>query len=193
MKRLRYIALLVLFLCAQSVFALENSEIWNPYLQKIEKDVKQSWYNASGFVRHNNECKINLFFNVKNTGEILNIKVLNSDCSVDMNNLAIKSLKDCGPFAPFPKQVYNVEEISIDFIFDYRLLPENKRLDKGTENVIMSLGKDNSTSNNLGIDKQTVTVDKKEVKDDTFLRYITAAIILLLTFLSLVFKSLRKK
>lgn len=120
------LSLLVLFSTLLPVFSVENAQVWNPYLQKIEKEAKASWYKASGLTRHDRECKINLFFNVKNTGEVSQIKVLGSDCTKEMNELAIQALKDVAPFEPFPKAVFNIKEISIDFIFDYRLLPENR-------------------------------------------------------------------
>ena len=119
-------ALFFVFLFSLPAFSIDNAQVWKPYLQNIEKEAKTSWYKASGLKRHDKECKINLFFNVKNTGEVSNIKVLASNCSEDMNELAIQALKDVAPFKPFPQAVYNIQEISIDFIFDYKLLPENK-------------------------------------------------------------------
>lgn len=119
-------ALFFVFLFSLPAFSIDNAQVWKPYLQNIEKEAKTSWYKASGLKRHDKECKINLFFNVKNTGVVSNIKVLASNCSEDMNELAIQALKDVAPFKPFPQAVYNIQEISIDFIFDYKLLPENK-------------------------------------------------------------------
>ena len=141
------LSLLVLISTLLPVFSVENAQVWNPYLQKIEKEANTSWYKVSGLTRHDRECKINLFFNVKNTGEVSQIKVLGSDCTKDMNDLAIKALKDVTPFDPFPKAVSNINEISIDFIFVYRLLPENRV---------------SQTSESLNIPVQSVVEDIKK-------------------------------
>ena len=117
----------ILILFPSSVFAIDNADVWKPYLQKIEKDIKASWYNAQGLNRHNKECKINLFFNIKNTGDISNAKILASDCPENMNKLALQVVNNSSPLEPFPDKISGINEISIDFIFDYNLLPENKK------------------------------------------------------------------
>lgn len=162
------LSLLVLFSTLLPVFSVENAQVWNPYLQKIEKEAKASWYKASGLTRHDRECKINLFFNVKNTGEISQIKVLGSDCTKDMNELAIQALKDVAPFDPFPKAVSNINEISIDFIFDYRLLPENRvsqpseSLNTPVQSVVEDIKK--PVENKVEADKSVV--ENQTVKQD---------------------------
>lgn len=162
------LSLLVLFSTLLPVFSVENAQVWNPYLQKIEKGAKASWYKASGLTRHDRECKINLFFNVKNTGEVSQIKVLGSDCTKDMNELAIQALKDVTPFDPFPKAVSNINEISIDFIFDYRLLPENRvsqpseALNTPVQSVVEDIKK--PVENKVEADKSVV--ENQTVKQD---------------------------
>ena len=162
------LSLLVLFSTLLPVFSIDNAQVWNPYLQKIEKEAKASWYKASGLTRHERECKINLFFNVKNTGEVSQIKVLGSDCTKDMNDLAIKALKDVTPFDPFPKAVSNINEISIDFIFDYRLLPEN-RVSQTSESLnipVQSVAEDIKKPVENIVDENTNVVENQTVKQD---------------------------
>lgn len=162
------LSLLVLFSTLLPVFSVENAQVWNPYLQKIEKEAKASWYKASGLTRHDRECKINLFFNVKNTGEVSQIKVLASDCTKDMNDLAIKALKDVTPFDPFPKAVSNIKEISINFIFVYRLLPEN-RVSQPSESLnipVQSVVEDIKKPVENIVDENKNVVENQAVKQD---------------------------
>ena len=184
------LSLLVLFSTLLPVFSVENAQVWNPYLQKIEKEAKASWYKASGLTRHDRECKINLFFNVKNTGEVSQIKVLGSDCTKEMNELAIQALKDVTPFDPFPKAVSNINEISIDFIFDYRLLPENRvsqpseALNTPVQSVVEDIKKpveNNVVENKNVVENQTVKQDlnKDKNKNMFVLLSIFAAIVVM--------------
>ena len=73
-----------------TVFAIDNAQVWNSYLGSAEKTIKSNWYKLSGLNRHQKECSTNLYFNIKNTGEIYGIKVLSSNCSDEIKNLAIK-------------------------------------------------------------------------------------------------------
>ena len=184
------LSLLVLFSTLLPVFSVENAQVWNPYLQKIEKEAKASWYKASGLTRHDRECKINLFFNVKNTGEVSQIKVLGSDCTKDMNELAIQALKDVAPFDPFPKAVSNINEISIDFIFVYRLLPENRvsqpseALNTPVQSVVEDIKKpveNKVEANKSVVENQTVKQDlnKDKNKNMFVLLSIFAAIVVM--------------
>lgn len=162
------LSLLVLFSTLLPVFSVENAQVWNPYLQKIEKEANTSWYKVSGLTRHDRECKINLFFNVKNTGEVSQIKVLASDCTKDMNDLAIKALKDVTPFDPFPKAVSNIKEISINFIFVYRLLPEN-RVSQPSESLntpVQSVVEDIKKPVENIVDENKNVVENQAVKQD---------------------------
>ncbi len=162
------LSLLVLISTLLPVFSIDNAQVWNPYLQKIEKEAKASWYKVSGLTRHDRECKINLFFNVKNTGEVSQIKVLASDCTKDMNDLAIKALKDVTPFDPFPKAVSNIKEISIDFIFVYRLLPEN-RVSQTSESLnipVQSVVEDIKKPVENIVDENKNVVENQTVKQD---------------------------
>ena len=162
------LSLLVLISTLLPAFSIDNAQVWNPYLQKIEKEANTSWYKVSGLTRHDRECKINLFFNVKNTGEVSQIKVLASDCTKDMNDLAIKALKDVTPFDPFPKAVSNIKEISIDFIFVYRLLPEN-RVSQTSESLnipVQSVAEDIKKPVENIVDENTNVVENQTVKQD---------------------------
>lgn len=162
------LSLLVLISTLLPVFSIDNAQVWNPYLQKIEKEANTSWYKVSGLTRHDRECKINLFFNVKNTGEVSQIKVLASDCTKDMNDLAIKALKDVTPFDPFPKAVSNIKEISIDFIFVYRLLPEN-RVSQTSESLnipVQSVVEDIKKPVENIVDENKNVVENQTVKQD---------------------------
>ena len=185
---MRVILILLSLLIILPAFALDNADVWKPYLQKIEKDTKASWYNLSGFSRHNSECKINLFFNIKNNGNVSGEKVLASDCPKDMNELALKALKQTAPFAPFPKAVSDINEISIDFIFDYKLLPENK-VSSETKNVLK-----NSVDNTL-LEQETSQVqtepqnhDDKTNNKNAFVALVTLAGVLLLLVIFFVCK-----
>ena len=162
------LSLLVLISTLLPVFSIDNAQVWNSYLQKIEKEANTSWYKVSGLTRHDRECKINLFFNVKNTGEVSQIKVLASDCTKDMNDLAIKALKDVTPFDPFPKAVSNIKEISIDFIFVYRLLPEN-RVSQTSESLnipVQSVVEDIKKPVENIVDENKNVVENQTVKQD---------------------------
>lgn len=162
---------LFLFLPA---FALDNADVWKPYLQNIEKNVKASWYKASGMSRHNKECKINLFFNVKNTGDVSGVKVLASDCGEDMNKLAIQALNDTAPFPPFPNKISDVKEISIDFIFDYNLLPENRHLQQTNstfqghfkEGSSRFLTNSDNSQNTQAVPKKDKQIEKSQIDDN---------------------------
>ncbi len=182
------LSLLVLISTLLPVFSVENAQVWNPYLQKIEKEANTSWYKASGLTRHDRECKINLFFNVKNTGEVSQIKVLGSDCTKEMNELAIQALKDVTPFDPFPKAVSNIKEISIDFIFVYRLLPENRvsqpseSLNIPVQSVVEDIKKpvENIVNENKNVvENQAVKQDLNKDKNMFVLLSIFAAIVVM--------------
>lgn len=122
----------VLFLLFASVFismpalCADDMEIWNPYLEKIEKDVKASWYDITANQRHERACRTTLFFTVKNSGALGTIAILFSDCNKQMQDNALLAVKKVSPFAPFPKKFSNVDEININYNLDYRLLPENQ-------------------------------------------------------------------
>lgn len=113
-----------------TVFAIDNAQVWNSYLGSAERTIKSNWYKLSGLNRHQKECSTNLYFNIKNTGEIYGIKVLSSNCSDEIKNLAIKAVTISSPLKPFPAEIHATNEISIDYIFNYELLPENKEIFK---------------------------------------------------------------
>ena len=81
----------------------DDMEIWNPYLEKIEKDVKASWYDITANQRHERACRTTLFFTVKNNGALGTIAILFSDCNKQMQDNALLAVKKVSPFAPFPK------------------------------------------------------------------------------------------
>lgn len=115
-----------ILLIHSGAFAIDNAQVWNEYLSNAEKTIKGNWYKLSGMQRHSRECKTNLYFNIKNTGEISGIKVLASDCDEDVKKLAIRAVETSSPLNSFPSSINSTKEISIDYIFNYELLPENK-------------------------------------------------------------------
>lgn len=194
------LSVLFLLFFSVSAFAYENNDVWAPYLQKIEKKLKTSWYEKSGLNRHDKECKINLYFNIKNSGEISGEKILFSSCNDNMNVLALQVLKNNAPFEPFPKKVSNIEEISIDFIFDYNLLPENKVNSTNINSLSNIANKETSVKENsvvnadksLNIDNDVQYNLNNSKKDFYFKIFITLLILIILTAY-FIFLSVKRK
>ncbi len=159
--RVLFVIITLLFL-NPAAMAIDNAQVWNEYLLGAEKQIKGNWYKLSGMNRHKSECATNLFFNIKNTGEITNIKVLQSNCDEDIKNLAIEAVKVSSPLKPFPAAISATKEISIDYIFNYELLPENKEIfdDVAKDTQIPVVNTASDIANKLSSAPVPVTVEQ---------------------------------
>lgn len=183
---------LVLF--SMPAFSVDDMEIWNPYLEKIEKDVKSSWYSLTANQRHDKECRTTMFFTVKNTGALGTIAILFSDCDKDMQDKALLAVKKVAPFAPFPIKFSNVDEININYNLDYRLLPENKNFKKEikTSSPFVNDVLNNSSKNNSEVQGSQLPKVNKRVVVPRLLVYIIPVFLILDLFAFLALITLSK-
>lgn len=160
----KYVLILFAFLVTLPSFSQDNMEIWNPYLAKIEKDVKTSWYKTVSFNRHNKECRTTLLFTIKKDGALGTITVLSSDCDKQMQDNAILAVRKITPFAPFPKGITGIDEININYNLDYKVLPENKRISQNAQsNLPQSLtSKKDEKQLEKKVENQTINKEDKK-------------------------------
>lgn len=186
--------LFALFLFPMPAFCADDMEIWNPYLEKIEKDVKSSWYGLTANQRHDRACRTTLFFTVKNNGSLGTIAVLFSDCDKKMQDNALLAVKNIAPFAPFPKKFSNVDEININYNLDYRLLPENQNLKKEikTSSPLVNEALKKSTEQDSDVQSSQLPKVNKRVVVPRLLAYIIPIFLILDLFAFMVLITLSK-
>ena len=172
------LSLIALMFISLPALAQDQMEVWSPYLAKIEKDIKASWYDISGFKRHKSECRTTLFFSVKKSGELGTITILSSTCNKALQDNALSAVKKTAPFAPFPKEITGIDEININYNFDCKLLPENKLPDSSKNTVSAPVSQSLDTLKNIKTDTPQKT-DVKQQSKNNIQKYIIPAGILI--------------
>ena len=121
------IFILCLLIVSLPVSAAENMKVWTPYLQNIEKKIKASWYEETALDRHTKQGATNVVFTILNDGSLEEVRVIMSNCDEQMQQRAVSVVKKNAPFPPFPKEVASTQGVNVNYIFNYVLLPENKK------------------------------------------------------------------
>lgn len=87
------------------------------YMHDMQLKIKNNWTPP----KYDTSKKTVLFFTVKRSGEVENIRVEKSSGSKDSDDAAIEALKKSSPLAPFDSEIKE-EKVDIMFTFDYNVL-----------------------------------------------------------------------
>lgn len=98
---------------APSLAAREDVNM-GPYVQKIERRIKNTWRPPRG----SSSSKIQVKFVVHRDGSISDIQILRPSRKPDENDAAITALKRAAPFDRFPNGYAN-NTVDIEFTFNY--------------------------------------------------------------------------
>ena len=95
----------------------DNNVDYQLYMKKMQKKIKKNWHPP----RENNRNKVVVLFKITKAGELLDIKIINSSGSKEMEEAAIKAIQLTAPFDPLPDKCKE-DSVDINFTFDYKIL-----------------------------------------------------------------------
>ncbi len=91
-------------------------EIKKEYLNEITKNINNNWQTKLPLTVSNIQ-DIKIKFKVLKNGQLDSYEIINSSGNNEIDNLAIKTLKESSPFIAFPKEIDN-SSVSITYIFN---------------------------------------------------------------------------
>lgn len=96
---------------------IDKDLFFKNYMHDMQIKIKNNWTPP----KYDTSKKTVLFFTVKRSGEVENIRVKESSGSKDSDDSAIEALKKSSPLAPFDSEIKE-EKVDIMFTFDYNVL-----------------------------------------------------------------------
>lgn len=95
---------------------LEQKVDFNPWMRKIQKDIKNNWHPPKG----SESKKVVVMFSVDKYGLLLHSEVTVSSGIIEVDEAALSAIKDTADFDPLPEG-FKKQSIDIQFTFDYNV------------------------------------------------------------------------
>ena len=100
----------------------EPEEMFREYMKTMQQDIKKNWNPPKG----NNSKSTTLLFKIAKDGSLKQYSVYKSSGNEEVDEAAIKAIKDTAPFKPLP-DAYTKDDIDIQFKFDYNVFKNNPK------------------------------------------------------------------
>jgi TonB family protein len=93
---------------------------FGPYMARIQEMIKRKWTPPRG----SESKRIVVKFSISRSGQVTNVKVVNSNGGTDANNAALAAIRNASPFPQLP--VGSGPSVDIEFTFDYNVFKRGR-------------------------------------------------------------------
>ncbi|MCM1339294.1 MAG: TonB C-terminal domain-containing protein [Muribaculaceae bacterium] len=96
--------------------AVKDNVDFGPYMREMQRRIKSNWNPPQDkFSR-----KVTLLYEIKKSGEVTNVSIVQSSGNKKMDKSAIKALEAASPLRPLPAE-FKEDSVKVQFTFDYNV------------------------------------------------------------------------
>lgn len=90
-------------------YFVEHGDVYSSYVWYVCSRINKVKYYPDSAIKKNITGKVNLTFTVRDDGQLIDIKLINSSGNTLLDNAAIESVKRASPFIRFPESIKQKE------------------------------------------------------------------------------------